>query len=408
MISNHYNLIVIGGGAAGFFCAINYVEKNEGARVIILEASHQVLSKVRISGGGRCNVTNVISDPIELSKYYPRGERELIGPFNRFCSEDTRDWFEQRGVMLKVEDDGRVFPESNQSESIIDCLLQLCKAYKIEIETSSRVKRFKKQNSQWQIETITNDYITDALFIATGSDARIWDELDSLGHSIVSAVPSLFTFNIKEIELNELTGISVPKAICKITKHNLVSSGPLLITHWGLSGPAILKLSAWGARDLYDDGYRFDLNVNWIDISQDEAILHIKEGVKNIGNKLLCNSTFFNIPMRLWKYFCQRAMIDIHLTLPQMSLQQIKSLSSVLTNDIYRVEGKSIFKEEFVTAGGIQLKEINFKSFESKICPGLYLAGEVLNIDAITGGFNFQAAWTGAYIASQSIPYNNI
>lgn len=406
MSKKNYNLIVIGGGAAGFFCAVNYAEKNEAAKVLILEASHQVLSKVKISGGGRCNVTNVISDPKELSKNYPRGEKELIGPFNQFSSDETRDWFEQKGVKLKREEDGRVFPVSNQSESIVNCLLKLCKDYRIEIVTSSRVKKFEKNNSQWKIETITDDYFSDSLFIATGSDARIWDELDTLGHTIVSAVPSLFTFNIKDKDLKELSGISVPNAICKIPKHNLFTSGPLLITHWGLSGPAILKLSAWGARDLYEDGYRFELQVNWIEISNEQAIQHFKDSVKSLGNKLICNTPFFNIPMRLWKYLCQRAKLDLNLSASQISLVQMKSLIDVLTNDKYYVEGKSIFKEEFVTAGGIQLKEINFKTFESKICPGLYLAGEVLDIDAITGGFNFQAAWTGAWIASQSIPYN--
>lgn len=399
-----YDLIVIGGGAAGFFCAINYAESNLNAKILILEASNKVLSKVRISGGGRCNVTNTCSDPKELCKFYPRGELEMLGPFTRFGTQDTQHWFEERGVPLKTEQDGRVFPITDQSESIIQCFLNLCTQYDIEVITSSRVSSFHKgENEEWLVKCLMKEYKARSILVSTGGDARIWDCLEELGHTIISAVPSLFTFNIQDKLLHQLSGISVNHANLEIQDSHLKATGPLLITHWGMSGPAILRLSAWGARYLNELSYQFNLRINWVNENQDYLINLLKDHSKHSSKKSIHNQSLYNIPQRLWKYLCNKAGIDENVKYHELTHKEISQLSTILVSDIYKVNGKSTFKEEFVTAGGIDLKEIHFKSFESKICPNLYLAGEVLNIDGITGGFNFQAAWTGGWIASQSI-----
>lgn len=398
-----YDLIIVGGGASGFFCAINYSERFLNSKVLILEASNKLLSKVRISGGGRCNVTNKCSDPKEFIKNYPRGEKELLGPLSRFGSNETVRWFEDHGIPIMAESDGRMFPVSNTSESIIECFLKLCKDHSIQISCSNRVIGFNRKENKWIVNCTQQDYFSRNLVICSGSDGRIWDCLEELGHTIISPVASLFTFNVSLKSLKELSGISVNSTICTVKNTNLRSEGPVLITHWGLSGPAILKLSAWGARILESMSYEFEICINWLGKDQRTITELIQEHFKTSGNKQLYNVPMNNIPSRLWKFLCQRAQINPEMSISNMSKDLIVDLAQTISNDIYNIAGKSTFKDEFVTAGGIHLKEINFKTFESKICPNLFLAGEVLDIDGITGGFNFQAAWTGAWIISQSI-----
>ena len=398
-------IIVIGGGAAGFFGAIRCAEVHPEAEVTILERGKDVLQKVKISGGGRCNVTHACFDPRELVKFYPRGEKELRGPFTQFACGDTMEWFETRGVDLKIEDDNRVFPISNKSQSIIDCLLGEVTRLGIQVKCSSRVKDFEflPENNNWEIITEEKKFIADKLFIATGSNPAIWKLLEKLGHRIISPVPSLFTFNIKDERIKDLPGLSVPNASIHLPKLKLKTHGPLLITHWGLSGPAILKLSAWGARQMHQAKYRFNIRINWT-LQDEEEIRALIQETRNLkGSKLVSALKMVDIPNRLWQQIIKASGIGSKQRWAELGKKQINRLISQLTAAEFEVNGKSTFKEEFVTAGGVDLKEINFKSFESKICPGLYLAGEVLNIDALTGGFNFQAAWTGSWIAGTNM-----
>ncbi|MEP7197039.1 MAG: NAD(P)/FAD-dependent oxidoreductase [Saprospiraceae bacterium] len=404
MDSNVCDLVVIGGGAAGVFCAINYAEFNPGSRIIILEAGVKPLGKVRVSGGGRCNVTHACFDPNELIQYYPRGNKELLGPFNRFGPAETIEWFSQHNVELKTEADGRMFPISNSSETIINCFIQELEKNKITLNCNSRALSFNLDSDNlWRITTNKQQFKTRNLFVASGSDNRIWQNLSALNHSIINPVPSLFTFNVVEKDITSLQGIAIKNVLLKIVDTKLNSEGPLLITHWGLSGPAVLKLSAWGARELHDKNYSFKLSVNWTGMEHNNIQESLILCTKNSAKKLVCNLSPLDLPSRLWKFLCERAEINNNLQWINMSTTDFNKLSKVLTEDNYSIHGKSTFKEEFVTAGGIELKEINFKKFESKILPGLYLAGEVLNIDALTGGYNFQAAWTGAYLAASSM-----
>lgn len=412
---NMYDVVVIGGGAAGFFCAINCAEKYPGLRILILEATKSPLNKVRISGGGRCNVTNACEDPELLVTNYPRGQKELLGPFHYFGSRQCLDWFESHGVPLKTEADGRIFPKSNSSQSILDCFYNLVLKFKIELRCNARVTEFcyDAGTTLWEIRSNQQSIHCKKLVVTTGSDSRIWDLLKQLGHDIIPAVPSLFTFNIRDKSLNDLMGLSVPNADVKIIGTRLASSGPLLITHWGLSGPAILKLSAWGARVLAEMNYTFELQINWFNLEKETLHLLMIDHKKKFPKKKINSQPLGDIPLRLWKYLYEKAKDSDPLLRSQpwndnMSWSELNSkqwsfLENGLLNSIYRVNGKSTFKEEFVTAGGVDLKNINFKSFESKVCPNLYLAGEVLNIDALTGGFNFQAAWTAGYIIADKM-----
>lgn len=401
-------VIVIGGGAAGFFAAIRCAECYPQVEVIILERGKEALGKVRISGGGRCNVTHACWTPRELVKHYPRGSRELLGPFNHFACGDTVDWFDQRGVATKIEEDGRMFPTTDDSQTIVDCLLGSARKAGIQIHYQTRVDHIQspeKEGNPWTIQTSKGDFTADRLMLATGSNTRIWDMLAAMGHTIVKPVPSLFTFNIKDQRINELPGISVPMAELRIPAFKLQASGPLLITHWGLSGPGVLRLSAWGARELAEAGHQFALQVNWLGRPYDEVrsdLLEIKEeqGQKGIATR---SPQIFSLPNRLWQQLVQAAGIPSDRRWADLSKKQIHQLSEQLCRCEFRVNGKSTFKDEFVTAGGVDLKEINFKRFESKLFPGLFMAGEVLNIDAITGGFNFQAAWTGGWIAGEAM-----
>lgn len=411
MIKN-YDILIIGGGAAGFFTAINAAELNTNFKIAILERGKEVLTKVRISGGGRCNVTHAEFIPKELSKKYPRGEKELLGPFHSFMTGDTIEWFEKRGVALKIEEDGRMFPESDNSQTIIDCFLSETNRLGIDILMNHSVQKIEKEIEFWNLETTQGDFQSKNLVIATGSNPKIWKLLEGLGHTIVPPVPSLFTFNIKDNRITDLSGISTNATLKIISKPSplggagggLESEGPLLITHWGLSGPAILKLSAWAARELNALDYNFALQVNWLEyLSFDETLEQLKKIKNDNGKQLVAKYPQFELPKRLWQSLVNAVGIDLETKWAEINKNQLQNLANQLTQCQFEVDGKSTFKEEFVIAGGVELKEIDFKTFESKLHRNLFLAGEVLNIDAITGGFNFQNCWTGGYLVAKAI-----
>ena len=402
-MNQNYDLIIVGGGAAGFFTAINIVEKNPKLKVAILERGTEVLNKVRISGGGRCNVTHACFEPNELVKFYPRGEKELRGPFHQFCSGDTVEWFEKHGVELKIEADGRMFPISNSSQTIIDCFQDATKKLGISVLTNQSVQSIFKKDALWKVETQTETFITEKLILATGSNPKIWEMLQTFGHAIVSPVPSLFTFNIKDARIKELPGVAAQVSV-KVKDTKLETSGPLLITHWGMSGPAILKLSAWGARILHDKNYQFTIFVNWLnDLDAENVEKTLKELKLEHAKKAVSKKSPFDLTNRLWESLVLASGIESETKWADLSKIQLQNLSNQLTNGTFQVNGKSTFKEEFVTAGGIDLKEINFKTMESKLHENLYFAGEIVNIDAVTGGYNFQNAWTSGFIVANSI-----
>jgi predicted Rossmann fold flavoprotein len=402
-MNQDFDILIVGGGAAGFFSAINIVERNPKLKVAILERGKEVLSKVRVSGGGRCNVTHACFEPNELVKFYPRGEKELRGPFHQFCSGDTIEWFEKHGVELKIEDDGRMFPVSNSSQTIIDCFLHASHKLGITILTGQSVQSIFKKDNCWKIETQTENYLAEKLILATGSNPKIWDMLHTFGHAIITPVPSLFTFNIKDPRIKELPGIATQVNV-KVIASKLESTGPLLITHWGMSGPAILKLSAWGARILHDKNYQFAIEVNWLnEIETEEVETLLKELKQEHAKKTVAKKSPFELQNRLWESLVLASGIGAETKWADLSKIQLQNLANQLTKGIFQVNGKSTFKEEFVTAGGIDLKEINFKTMESKLHPNLYFAGEIVNIDAITGGFNFQNAWTSGFIVANAI-----
>ena len=402
-LNSKYDIIIIGGGAAGFFTAINIVEKNSKLKVAILERGKNVLEKVRISGGGRCNVTHACFVPNDLVKFYPRGEKELKGPFHQFCSGDTIEWFEKHGVELKIEDDGRMFPVSNSSQTIIDCFLKATQKLKIDILTGHSVQELYQGNDYWKITTNQEVFSCQKVIMATGSNPKMWELLQNLGHSIIEPVPSLFTFNIKDARIKDLMGLSTLASV-KVKKSKLQASGPLLITHWGMSGPGILRLSAWGARELADKKYQFAIQVNWLNETDFEEAVDLLKNIKEENSKKLVSKyAHFDLPKRLWENLVKAAGISEETKWGDVNKKQLNTLAEQLTNGEFQVNGKSTFKEEFVTAGGIDLKEVNFKTMQSKILPNLFFAGEILNIDAITGGFNFQNAWTGGFIVANAI-----
>lgn len=399
-----WDLIVIGGGAAGFFGAINAANQNKSLKILILERGKKVLEKVKISGGGRCNVTHSCFDPSALIHYYPRGNRELLGPFHKFGPGDTLHWFESRGVPLKTESDRRVFPTSNDSNSIINCLQKQREQLGIELKLGSRVTNLKPlEGKGWFIQTDFEHYQTTSILVATGSNPKIYKLLAKIGLPIIAPVPSLFTFNCKDSRIKGLPGISVNHAKITITsfasKGKLTADGPLLITHWGFSGPAILKLSAWGARTLNDVQYQFTLKINWLGIDG----LEIEDFMATQDKKNKLSRVSLKIPQRLWLNLLNHLKISPLSNWGDLSKKDYNKLLLELTAGEYKINGKSTFKEEFVTAGGVDLKAIDFKTFQSKDFPGLFFAGEVLNIDGVTGGFNFQAAWTGSWLAAKAI-----
>ena len=403
------DLLIIGGGAAGFFAAINAAEARPDLRITILERGRDVLQKVRVSGGGRCNVTHAVWTPRELSKHYPRGGRELLGPFTRFAAGDTVEWFERHGVDLKIEDDGRMFPTTDDSQTVIDCLTGAAKRLKISVLTQrAAVSLYPPEEDGQPFKVITRDgasFYGKRLLVATGSNPKVWELIRHLGHKIVPPVPSLFTFNTKDTRLRNLSGISAPNATVRIPDLKMEESGPLLVTHWGKSGPAILKMSAWGARELQPLDYKFALHVNWLGKkwNQQTALERLRELKDELAKKQLGTYCPFAFPLRLWKNLLAGAELDDGVRWANLTKRDLTRLAEELTGAKFQITGKSTNKEEFVTAGGVALRQIDFKTFESKIFPGLHFAGEVLDIDAVTGGFNFQAAWTGGYLVGRAV-----
>lgn len=396
-------IVIIGGGASGFFAAINASINFPDAKIIILEKSNKILSKVRVSGGGRCNVTHHCFENNELIKNYPRGEKELRQVFSQFSVQDTIDWFLKRGVKLKVEQDGRMFPESNTSETIINCFLQEAQKYNIEINLNEEVLSIDKaEDGALIVKTSRQNYLAEAVICSIGghNQEKNYAFLKQCGHTIDELIPSLFTLNLPQSHIKELMGLSVKNGTVKVigTKHQY--TGPVLITHWGLSGPAVLKLSAFAAYDFFKLNYQAGISVNWTGTLNEVAL---KEELSlQLGSKaLIVNTPLFEIPKRLWEYLVLRSEIPLSKPWIELGKKHLNKLAQTLCNDVYDMHGKTTFKEEFVTSGGINLKEVNFKTMESKKVPHLFFCGEVLNIDGITGGFNFQNAWSTAWIAAK-------
>lgn len=394
-------IIIIGGGAAGFFCAANLDETQY--KITILEQNSDVLQKVKISGGGRCNVTHACFDPRELVQFYPRGNKELLSVFTKFQPGDTMDWFEQRNIALKIENDNRVFPESNSSQSIINAMLNETQQKKVEVKTKCSVKEIEKLDEKYLIKTSLGDFEADVVIYTTGSSPKSLKMIESLGHKIVDLVPSLFTFNIKDDLLKDLAGTSFEMAETSIPKLKTEESGPLLITHWGLSGPAILKISAWEAINLAKVKYNFEIEVNFISKDTKDAETLFQKFRQSNPKKTIGQSKIFDITNRFWQRILEVSKVDLNKQVANLSGKEMQAIIENLCRKKFQVTGKSTFKDEFVTAGGVDLKEINFKNMASKILPNFYIAGEVLNIDAVTGGFNFQACWSEAWLIAQDL-----
>ncbi|MBK8701309.1 MAG: NAD(P)/FAD-dependent oxidoreductase [Saprospiraceae bacterium] len=394
------DLIIAGGGAAGFFAALQCKLIDNQLDIIILEQGKEVLQKVKISGGGRCNVTNSIWDADELIKNYPRGAKEMRGPFHKFGCGDTMAWFESLGVKLKIEEDGRVFPVSDDSATIVDCLNLGARSRGVKVVNGSKIRHISLEDGRYIVQTQQQEYESSSLLMCTGSNPSAWHLLEELGYQMVEPQPSLFTFHIKDKVLHELMGLSVPHARVNCPAFSLSDEGPLLITHWGFSGPAVLRLSAFGARKFAAVEYRFDIEVNW---GFDNSANDIKKQRQEAGARQVSSYPLGGLPARLWKFLVSRSDISEEMRWADLDRNHIEALIKILERCPFAVTGKSTFKEEFVTAGGVDLKQINFSTFESKRHAGLFFAGEILDIDAVTGGFNFQAAWTGAYLAAKAI-----
>jgi predicted Rossmann fold flavoprotein len=398
-------IIIIGGGAAGFFAAIRIAELRPEMDVTILERGKDVLQKVKISGGGRCNVTHAEFVNRALIKNYPRGDKALLSPFSKFSTGDTMDWFEKRGVELKIEADGRVFPVSDNSQTIVDCLYGTAMRLGVKVLRNHRVDKITVEpNGQFTLKTNVKDFEADKIMLATGSSTSIWQWLKTIGHQVVEPVPSLFTFNINDLRLKDLSGLTLPLVEIQIMDTKLKSSGSFLITHWGISGPAVLRLSAWGARILHDKNYHFNAKINLTAGYRLEEVLDsLNETKLDFAKKQISNTPLYDLPNRLWLKLLAFATIPETTRWADVPKKQLHALASTLTEGIYAVNGKSTFKEEFVTAGGVDLDAVDFKRFESKKIKNMFFAGEVLDIDAITGGFNFQAAWSGGWIAGTAM-----
>jgi len=401
------NVVVIGGGAAGFFAAIRAAEVAPHAHVLLLERTDKVLAKVRISGGGRCNTTHACFEPSKLVKHYPRGGRFLKKPFQRFGSRETVAWFATRGVELKAEADGRMFPVSNSSQTIIDCLTSAAERAGSKVRMGAFVRALQPTAKGFRIVLADGSELkADRVIVTTGGQPKVeghaW--LAALGHTIVPPVPSLFTFNMPGESIRDLMGVVASPARVRIEGTDLESTGPLLITHWGMSGPAVLKLSAWGARSIHGMGYNFSARVNWLgETSEQDVRERLIVNVDDIARKQAINADPFGLPKRLWAFLLDKAGIAAERTWGDLPHALRNRLIDLLTNDRYAVQGKTTFKEEFVTAGGVDLADVDPNTMESRVCPGLYFAGEVLDIDGVTGGFNFQAAWTTGYLAGSAM-----
>jgi len=397
-------IIIIGGGAAGFFCASNLNEKKY--KITILEQNSDVLQKVKISGGGRCNVSHACFDPKELVQFYPRGNKELLSVFTKFQPGDTMDWFEKRKVSLKIENDNRIFPESNSSQTIINTFLHEIQQKNVEVKTKCSVREIEKLNEKYVVKTSLGDFEADYIIYVTGSSPKSLKIIENLGHKIIDLVPSLFTFNIKDDLLKDLLGTSFEMAETSIPKLKTEESGPLLITHWGLSGPAILKISAWEAINLAKVKYNFEIEVNFISKDIDDAEELFQDFKQSNPKKTIGQSKIFDITNRFWQRILAVSKVDLNKQVANISGKEMQVIIENLCKKKFQVTGKSTFKDEFVTAGGVDLKEINFKNMSSKILSNFYVAGEVLNIDAVTGGFNFQACWSEAWLIAQDL--NNL
>lgn len=407
MSGNKKRLIVIGGGAAGFFCAVNAARLHPSLEVTLLEKTSKLLSKVKVSGGGRCNVTHSCFSIPDMVRHYPRGGNFLKKAFHQFFTTDTVQWYSERGVKLKTEEDGRMFPVTNTSQTIIDCLLREANKYGVDIRMNSDVKSLKYEGEAFTLELsdlrmLTADYVV----IACGGFAKLaqFGWLQQLGHSIAEPVPSLFTFNMPGNAITQLMGVSVPDAQVKITGSNLLAKGPLLITHWGMSGPAVLRLSAWGARQLAIGNYQFAIIVNWLPEYNENTLREQFQQLRfELASQKIVNRNPFNLPQRLWQYLVEQSGIQEEKRWADVSAKEQNKLIANCCAQEFKVQGKTTFKEEFVTAGGIQLAEVDANTMQSKIVPHLYFAGEILDIDGITGGFNFQNAWTSGFIAAKAI-----
>jgi len=392
---------VIGGGAAGFFAALSAAQHHTSAHVVLFEKTAKLLSKVKISGGGRCNVTHHCFSPSALSKHYPRGGKQLKKAFGTFQAADTVAWFESRGVALKTEDDGRMFPVTDSSQTIVDCLVREADRHGIEVRLQSPVRELIPLAPGG---FTLNGERFDRVVVATGGSPKreglAW--LEALGHAIVDPVPSLFTFNMPGSDITDLMGVVVPDALVRIQGTKLIQQGPVLVTHWGMSGPAILKLSAWGARELAARGYAFSVQVNWIGIANEaEVTSAIDDAMPDIRKKKVANACPFELPKKFWAFLLARAEVPADAVWLDLGKKAKNKLVNTLLNDVYEVRGKTTFKEEFVTCGGGVLSEVDFATMQSRVVPGLYFAGEVLDVDGVTGGFNFQAAWTTGFVAGR-------
>lgn len=398
------DLLVIGGGAGGFFAAINYAEKNPTHSVLILEKGKQVLGKVKVSGGGRCNVTHACFIPRELVKYYPRGNKELMGPFSQFMTGDTMEWFESRGVALKIEEDNRIFPTTDDSQTIIDCFLNEVDRLGITVKKQQTVVSFKPHNEKWEVITAEQVYSANRIVVATGGNSKpILENLSQLGLKTIENIPSLFTFNTKDTRFRNLAGVVAPFAGVKIAKTKFKESGPLLITHWGVSGPSILKLSSVSARELHDLNYKFTILIDWcLNYDVEDIKSTFSEMREAHPKKSVINTNLFDLPKRMWVSLVEYAKIPKERNWAEVGKKDLNRLQEILKNSQIQINGKSTNKEEFVSCGGVDLKEMDFTNFSTKKYPTMHIIGEVLNIDALTGGFNFQAAWTGGYLVSNT------
>ena len=400
-------LVVIGGGAAGFFCAVNAARMNSALQVIILEKTNKLLSKVKVSGGGRCNVTHACFEIHELVKRYPRGQNFLKKAFHWFNTNDTVEWFKERGVLLKTEADGRMFPHTDNSQTIIDCLLREANKYHVEIQMNAAVEHIEKSGTGWNIKLNSNRQLqTDFLCIASGGYPKSsqFDWLLQSGHTIESPVPSLFTFNMPGNTVTQLMGVSVDRATVKIAGTKLTETAPLLITHWGMSGPAVLKLSAWGARELAEKNYHFTAIINWLPAYNENSLREEWQTLRQkYASQKMSFKNPFGLPNRLWLYLLEQSTIKEEIRWSDVPAALQNKLIKNLVSQEFKVSGKTTFKEEFVTCGGVKLSEIDANTMQSKIHEGLFFAGEIMDIDGVTGGFNFQHAWTSGWIAAKTI-----
>ena len=396
------DVVIIGGGAAGVFAAIHAKTISPSSNVILLEKGSLPLSKVKASGGGRCNLTNACFDPIALSKNYPRGGKELLGPFSKFGSKETIDWFESHGVKIKTEKDGRCFPSTNSSETIVKCLLVEAHSIGVCIKTSQEIIGIEKCSNGFKILLHNHESISaHRLLLATGSSCFGYEWAKKLGHTIIQPIPSLFAFNINHFELKHLSGISLEDVIVTLPEFNISQRGAILITHFGFSGPVILKISSWAAEKLFKKNYETDLYINWYPKLTEEQILYeLKKSRSEHANRSIASTNPLFLPKKLWETFVGD---DKSKICGLLSKKFCSALAHKISKDLYRLAGRTLNKGEFVTCGGVDTKEVNFKTMESKICEGLFFAGEILNIDGLTGGFNLQNCWTTGYIAGTNL-----